>query len=319
MDATQWSGMSAAPSSTPLSAPLGPAPSDHWIATAHGRLFARRWAAGPAPCPDPSAPPPIVLFHDSLGCVDLWREFPAVLRRATGRGVIAYDRLGFGRSDARTGLLPRDFVEDEARTSLPALRAHFNVQRFVALGHSVGGGMAAHCAATRGTPGDGPGGAAGSDCDALITIAAQACVEERTLQGIREARDQFTQPGALERLARYHGADQARWVLSAWVDTWLHPGFADWSLAEAMARVTCPVLALHGDRDEYGSTEQPERIARWAAGPARVDILPGVAHVPHREQPDAVAQRIAGFLAGLPAGPADGTGHPPQQPPSTPG
>lgn len=300
MDATQWSGMSAAPSSTPLSAPPGPAPSDHWIATAHGRLFARCWAAGPTPCPDASAPPPIVLFHDSLGCVDLWREFPAVLCRATGRGVIAYDRLGFGRSDARTGLLPRDFVEDEARTSLPALRAHFGVQRFVALGHSVGGGMAAHCAATRGTPGDGPGGAAGSDCDALITIAAQACVEERTLQGIRDAQAQFeSHPEQFARLARYHGGskERARWVLSAWVDRWLDPAFAGWSLQGAMARVTCPVLALHGERDEYGSPEQPARIARWAAGPAQVCMLPGQAHSPHREQPAAAAGLVADFLA----------------------
>ncbi|WCM88695.1 alpha/beta fold hydrolase [Acidovorax sp. NCPPB 3576] len=299
----------SAPASSPPSAQTSVAePADHVIATAQGRLFARRWSAlspSPSPSPDGAALPPIVLFHDSLGCVDLWRDFPAVLCHATGREVIAYDRLGFGRSDARTGLLPRDFVAEEARTSLPALRAHFGVQRFVALGHSVGGGMAAHCAAARGGLADSHGGLgddAGSDCTALITISAQACVEERTLQGIREARDQFRSRGAMDRLARYHGPGKARWVLNAWVDTWLHPDFADWSLAEAMARVTCPVLALHGDRDEYGSIEQPERIARWAAGPARVEILPGVGHVPHREQPAAVAALIAQCLDGLPDG-----------------
>ncbi|GKT26712.1 alpha/beta hydrolase [Acidovorax sp. SUPP3334] len=307
-----------------MSAPLSFAPSsppeaaDHWIATAQGRLFARRWSAVSPPSPGAHEgtltallPPPIVLFHDSLGCVELWRAFPAALCQATGRDVVAYDRLGFGRSDARTGLLPLDFVADEARSSLPALRAHFGVQRFVALGHSVGGGMAAHCAAARNRTqgGDAAGDAArhaADDCAALITIAAQACVEERTLQGIREARDQFRIPGAMERLARYHGSDKAPWVLGAWVDTWLHPDFADWSLADAMARVTCPVLALHGDRDEYGSTEQPERIARWAVGPAQVQILPGAGHVPHREKPAAVAARIAQFLAALPAAHAAG-------------
>lgn len=259
---------------------------DAWITAPGGRLFSRRWAVGAGG----GGAAPIVLFHDSLGCVELWRDFPAVLCRATGRDVIAYDRLGFGRSDARTGLPPPDFIAQEAQGSLPALRAHWGVRRFVALGHSVGGGMAAHCAAD---PGEG-------SCEALVTIAAQACVEERTLQGIRDAQAQFEgHPEQFARLARYHGGskERARWVLSAWVDRWLDPAFAGWSLKGAMARVTCPVLALHGALDEYGSPEQPARIARWAAGPARVCMLPGQAHSPHREQPAAVAGLVVDFLA----------------------
>ncbi|GAA6118931.1 alpha/beta hydrolase [Acidovorax sp. FG27] len=268
-----------------------PPPQDAWIATPAGRLFSRRWSPAAAASQAAGSGPraPIVLFHDSLGCVELWRDFPAVLCQATGRDVIAYDRLGFGRSDPRAGVPPPDFVAEEAALGLPALRAHWGVGRFVALGHSVGGGMAAHCAA-----------AAPGDCEALVTIAAQACVEARTLQGIREAQAQFAaSPGQLDRLARYHGGstERARWVLSAWVDRWLDPAFAGWSLQGAMARVTCPVLALHGERDEYGSPDQPARIAHWAAGPAQVCMLPGQAHSPHREQPAAVAARVADFLA----------------------
>ena len=56
-------------------------------------------------------------------------------------------------------------------------------------------------------------------------------------------------PGQVERLARYHG-DKARWVLDAWIGSWLHPGFASWTLAEVLPRVACPVLALHGALDE---------------------------------------------------------------------
>ncbi len=313
----QSRGMSAPSPGTPApalsgAAPLShvpPTPHDAWVDAPQGRLFTRRWTPGPA-VPDVSsttaALPPILLFHDSLGCVELWRDFPAALCGATGRDVIAYDRLGFGRSDARTAPLPLDFIGEEARTSLPALRAQLGFDRFVALGHSVGGAMAAHCAADADAaagmdPGTGPESVRG--CDALVTVAAQACVEERTLEGIRAARDQFHRsPEALQRLARYHGGDgaRARWVLGAWVDTWLHPDFAGWSQADVLARVHCPVLALHGDEDEYGSTEQPERIVRWAAGPARVEILPGAAHVPHRERPHDLAQRVARFLADLP-------------------
>lgn len=282
-------------SHAPSSAATAPAPEpkDHWVTTPQGRLFTRRWSA-PAPSAGQPALPPIVLFHDSLGCVELWRGFPALLGAAAGRDVIAYDRLGFGQSEMRAGALPLEFVEQEALTSLPALQAQLGFARYVALGHSVGGGMAAHCAAAA-TAGGEPGA-----CEALVTIAAQACVEERTLQGIRDARDQFQNHSEqMERLARYHAgsADKARWVLNAWVDTWLSPGFADWSLQAAMKRVNCPVLALHGEHDEYGSAEQPARIARWAAGPAQVTIIPGAAHVPHREQPEAVAGWVARFLA----------------------
>ncbi len=312
--AAQSRSMSAPPPGTPAPALLHPitqahvppTPHDTWVHTPHGRLFTRRWTPGPTASGASSsgtALPPILLFHDSLGCVELWRDFPSALCAATGRDVIAYDRLGFGRSDARTAPMPLDFIGEEALASLPALRAQLGFAGFAALGHSVGGAMAAHCAADGGTGrGTRTGSAGSAGCEALVTVAAQACVEERTLEGIRAARDQFHRsPEALQRLARYHGGDEARarWVLGAWIDTWLHPDFAHWSQAGVLARVHCPVLALHGDQDEYGSTEQPERIARWAAGPARVEILPGAAHVPHRERPQDLAQRVARFLADL--------------------
>ncbi|WP_246483657.1 alpha/beta fold hydrolase [Paenacidovorax monticola] len=144
----------------------------------------------------PSTPPsPIVLFHDSLGCVELWRDLPAALCLATGRPVIAYDRLGFGRSDARRLRPPLDFVAQEADDYFPVLREQLGVERFIALGHSVGGGMAIHCAAEW-----------ADTCDALVTVAAQVFAEERTLGGIRVAREQFQDPQQIERLARYHGS-----------------------------------------------------------------------------------------------------------------
>ena len=260
-------------------------PEDFWITHPDGRMLARRWQPT-APCP---ALAPIVMLHDSLGCVALWRSFPADLCRATGRTVIAYDRLGFGQSDQRTARPSLDFIAEEAQQYFPALREQLGIGRFVALGHSVGGGMAVHCAAQ--SP---------ADCEALITIAAQAFVEDRCLQGIRTAQAQFQDPAHLERLTRYHG-DKAHWVLDAWVGNWLHPDFADWSLAGVLPQVTSPVLALHGDLDEYGSDRHPHRIGELSTGPAQVHLLPGVAHVPHREKPEQVLGLIQDFLATPPA------------------
>jgi len=257
---------------------------EHWIPHPAGRLHARDW---PAPGGAAGAPP-LVLLHDSLGSVELWRDFPSQLRNATGRRVIAYDRLGFGRSDARTEPPSADFIAEEATTWFPRVREHLGLERFALLGHSVGGGMAVNIAARH-----------RQACTALVTIAAQAFVEERTLQGLRAARVSFAEPGQLERLARYHG-DKARWVLSAWLDTWLSPAFADWSLAPVLPDVRCPVLALHGELDEYGSAAFPALIARLAGGPARMELLAGLGHVPQREQPEAIVRRVAEFLAQQP-------------------
>lgn len=253
---------------------------DHWVQHPQGRIFARRWQPAVA---DPQLSP-IVLFHDSLGSVALWRDFPAALAQATGRATIAYDRLGFGQSDPRPSLPSLDFVAEETAVYFPALRQQLGLERFVALGHSVGGGMAIHSAAEF-APG----------CEALVTIAAQVYPEDRTLQGIRAARDLFQDPKQVDKLARYHG-DKTRWVLDAWIDNWLHPGFAAWTLTGVLPRVTCPVLTIHGELDEYGSTHHPDLIAELAAGPVQKAILPGIAHVPHREQPERIVAMVAAFL-----------------------
>jgi pimeloyl-ACP methyl ester carboxylesterase len=259
----------------------GPIPfHDQWVRHPQGRIFVRRWQ----PPGRPARGNPIVLLHDSLGCVELWRDLPAALCQATGREVIAYDRLGFGRSDARGERPSLGFVAEEARDFFPQVCEQLGVEGFVVMGHSVGGGMALQCAA------EWPG-----RCEALVTLSAQIFPEERTLDGIRAARAHFRAPEQIERLARYHG-DKARWVLDAWTEVWLDPGFAAWSLVDVLPRVRCPLLALHGGQDEYGSTRHPELIGQHAGGPARVEVLAGVGHLPHRERPDDVLRGVRELL-----------------------
>ena len=257
-------------------------PRDLWVDHPQGRIFAREWSPPGVGAHRP--PSPIVLFHDSLGCVELWRDFPAALSVASGRRVIAYDRLGFGRSDAREVLPELDFIAEEARVYFPAVREQLGLERFVVFGHSVGGGMAVNCAA-----------AFAGACDALITESAQVFPEDLTLSSIAEAKGQFVDESQLQRLARYHG-DKARWVLDAWTESWLHPGFAAWSLKSVLPQVRCPVLAIHGMHDEYGTRVHPEMIGELSAGPAQVAILPDTFHVPHRERPEAVIELVCGFL-----------------------
>lgn len=260
--------------------PSPPHVCDHFIPVGKGKLFARAWRPDGA---DPNVPA-ILMFHDSLGSVELWRDFPAALVAATGLPVVAYDRLGFGRSSAHPALLCRDFVEAEGRLVIPALRRVVGLDRFIAFGHSVGGGMAVAAAS-----------AFPDACAGVVTLAAQSFIEDRTLAGIRAAQAQFDDPPQVARLSRYHG-DKARWVLAAWIETWLAPDFADWTLDGVLRQARAPLLAMHGDQDEFGSFAHLDRIAAKAGGSVAAMRLSACGHVPHREKPREVLSLVAGFI-----------------------
>lgn len=256
---------------------------DVWIEHPLGRIFARIWTpSSQVQQSEPGAP--IVLFHDSLGCVELWRDFPSELSAVSGRKVIAYDRLGFGKSDPRRDMPAFDFVAEESRVYFTVIRKCLGLQKFVAFGHSVGGGMAVNCAA------DYP-----ETCEALITESAQTFAEDRTLQSITLAKEQFKDDRQFERLRKYHG-EKAEWVLHAWTDSWLDPRFSAWSLAAVLPKVRCPVLAIHGEHDEYGSAVHPETIKRLCSGPSRMEIVKDAYHVPHRERAEFVLDLVSRFI-----------------------
>lgn len=252
--------------------------SDSLVPVPGGSVFVRRWIRA---CSDR---PPLILLHDSLGSVEQWRDFPEALATVADTEVIAYDRLGFGRSAPRPERPSVNFVSEEAATFFPALRRALGLTTFSLFGHSVGGAMALAIAASE-----------QEGCRAVITEAAQAFVEERTLEGIRAAKAEFDRPEQFARLTRWHG-EKARWVLDAWAEVWLSPQFRSWSLDGQLPSVRCPVLAIHGDLDEYGSVEFARRIAGKVAGPAELAILEGCGHVPHRERRADVLRLVAAFL-----------------------
>jgi pimeloyl-ACP methyl ester carboxylesterase len=261
--------------STPLRATV---PSDQQVEVPGGRVFIRRWPT------EGSARAPLVLLHDSLGSVEQWRDFPEALAQATGREVLAYDRLGFGQSTPRTTRPGVDFIREESSALFPAMVRALGLTRYALFGHSVGGAMALSIAAEH-----------GAACEAVVTEAAQAFVEGRTLAGIRAARAQFDDPEQFEKLTRWHGA-KAKWVLNAWTEVWLSDEFAAWSLDDVLGRVQCPALAIHGDLDEFGSVEFPRRITSRSGGRSELAILANCGHVPHRERRDEVLRVTTSFL-----------------------
>lgn len=251
----------------------------HKVPTAAGELYAEQWQVAT------STLSPIILLHDSLGSVQLWRDFPAQLAQMTQRQVIAYDRLGFGLSEAHPTQLQADFILTEAHKSFAAILDYFTVQNFIVLGHSVGAGMAVGCASYY-----------LQRCDALILISGQIFNEERTIAGVKTAQQLFQQPNQLQRLEKYHG-DKAVWVLNSWTGMWLSEKFKQWSLEQDAQTVQSPSLIIHGAEDEYGSVLHPQKFAQAFKAHSEVWIVENGKHFPHKEQPMEVLARIQKFLA----------------------
>lgn len=253
---------------------------DHRLTTPYGTVLAREWTSA-------SSSVPLVLLHDSLGCIELWRDLPRQLALATGRRVVAYDRPGFGQSAPQDRRPQPDFVVNEAVYAFRAVLDGLGIDRFVAAGHSVGGGMTLAIVASY-----------PEQCLAGITISAQSFLVDLTREGIRAARAEFSKPEMRQKLARYHGA-RTDWVLDAWIGSWLSPAFDDWSLDAVLPKIRQPLLSIHGALDEYGSPEQLRRIADSSAGPVQSLLIEDAAHFPHRSHEAETLAAITAFLAGV--------------------
>lgn len=227
---------------------------------------------------------PIVLLHEGLGSLGLWRDLPERMAATTGRRVFAYERAGHGGSDPPAG--PRDpgYLRHEGERVLPAVLDAVGVARCVPYGHSDGGSIALLLAAAR------PERVA-----ACVTAAAHVFVEEETLAGIRQARAAWDD-GLGARLARHHGAG-TRALFDAWSLTWLGADFRNWAITDRLSAITCPVLAIQGRDDEYGTPAQVAAIVAGTRGHGEGLLLPGCGHAPHQQARDATLAAVAGFLA----------------------
>ena len=249
-----------------------------FIDVAGGRIEYERVDAGRSPA--------IVLLHEGLGSVAMWRDFPAEVARATGHDVLAYSRHGYGRSSPLRGERPVRFMHDEALVVLPRLLDALGVERPVLLGHSDGGSIALIHA-----------GGSGRAVAGLVLLAPHVMVEEISVTSIAAARVAFETTDLRARLSRYH--DDVDGAFRGWNDVWLRPDFRAWNVEEYLPAIACPILAVQGDQDEYGTMDQIERIAR-AARDVEVLALPA-GHSPHRDCPQQVLAAVSRFVSRLPS------------------
>jgi len=230
--------------------------------------------------------PPIVFLHDSLGCIDVWRDFPQRLCDKSKRDGVVYDRQGYGKSDPFTRARDIGYLEREAET-LAKLVAKLELGKCVLFGHSDGGSIALIAAAKS------PELVAG-----VITEGAHVFVEEITLEGIRQAQKLFAKTDLKQRITKYHG-DKTEGVISAWIDTWLSCEYRDFNMEHFLPSIKCPVLAIQGVGDEYGSEKQVDAIVEKVSGPSTKDIVDYARHTPHKEAADYTLNITSTYICGI--------------------
>ena len=236
----------------------------------------------------------VIMLHEGLGSVAMWRDFPARVAATTTHTVLAYSRLGYGKSDplpdgadprgARRGLRQPDFMHREAFEVLPALIAALGIERPVLLGHSDGASIALLYASRHPVTG-------------VIAMAPHVKVEDISIASIEASRVAWETTDLPARLARYH--DDAEGAFCGWNDVWLDPAFRDWNIEAELPLIKAPVLAVQGEDDQYGSLYQIEEIARRHSR-TRLFKIPGCGHSPQRDQPAIVLGAVQSFLATLP-------------------
>lgn len=228
--------------------------------------------------------PVIVFLHDSLGCVELWRDFPKQLAEISKCNVLIYDRLGYGKSDSmRTSVRPVNYLELEADI-LNDLLEILKIENAVLFGHSDGGSIALITASKY-----------KDRVKALICEAAHIFVEDITLEGIKEAVQAYETTNLPLRLQKYHG-EKTETIFKAWTETWLRNDFRDWNIEHLLPKIDSPLLFIQGESDEYGTLDQVNKTINLVSGKSEKYIISEAGHTPHKQAPALVLNKAAEFI-----------------------
>lgn len=246
---------------------------------AAGHALCYEWIEGSAPT--------LVFLHEGLGSIRQWRDFPAQVAEATGCRALIYDRYGYGQSDIlQEARRTVRFMHDEALLFLPDIRKHLGIDDAVLVGHSDGASIALIHAG------------AGYAARGVAVMAPHVFIEPVCLSSIAAAMQAFETTDLPERLGRYHR--DARKTFYGWADVWTEENFKSWDIrSDYLPSIRCPVLAIQGEQDEYGTMAQLDDIARNVAGPCELLKLPGCGHIPFRDQPEATLAEVTRFVEAL--------------------
>lgn len=229
----------------------------------------------------------LLLLHEGLGSIALWRDFPQTLANSLGEQVVAYSRYGYGQSEILAEARTADFMHREAGLPLISLRQQLGLRKPILIGHSDGASIALlHASANPG------------ETLAVVALAPHVFVELLCIESIKQVSEIFQNGDLPQRMGRYH-FDPVK-TFEGWSQIWLAEEFKNWNIESDVARITCPVLAIQGHDDRFGSMQQIDRIAALLP---RTELLKldHCGHSPHLEQSDLTLKRIKQFIGGIDA------------------
>ncbi|NGP89918.1 alpha/beta fold hydrolase [Fodinibius halophilus] len=231
--------------------------------------------------------PTLVFLHDSLGCIELWRDFPEKVAERTECNLIIYDRQGYGQSPPFSySKRDNNYMELEADI-LHELLDFWDIDDAILFGHSDGGSIALMAAAKY------PESILG-----IITEGAHIFVEDITISGIKEVIKRYEKTDLKKKLAKYHG-DKTDDMFWAWADTWTSDRFKKWNIEDFLPSVTCPSMIIQGNEDQFGSLEQVHTIVNQTSGRSEELVIPETKHTPHKKRPELVLSESAKFIQEL--------------------
>lgn len=237
--------------------------------------------------PQPIQNTTIVMLHEGLGCVRLWRDFPRRVSDATGFGVFAYSRAGYGQSSLDSLPRPLNYMTLEATDVLPDILDAIGLVRGILLGHSDGATIAAIHA----------GSVSDLRIRGLVLIAPHFFTEEMGLVEIARAKEAFETTDLKSKMAKYHRNPDH--TFRGWNDAWLHPDFKKWDVSDVIDHLRIPVLVIQGEGDQYGTLAQINEMEDRVNSPFEKKILSNCRHSPHNDQPDMTLAAITEFTARL--------------------
>lgn len=227
----------------------------------------------------------LVLLHEGLGCLALWKDFPQQLARRTGCPVLVYSRAGYGGSDPCSLPRPVSFMHAEALKVLPRILDAAQVKRALLVGHSDGASIALLAAGCGRDP----------RLQGLVLMAPHVFVEELTLHSIRAAAQAYADGNLRRRLSPYHGSN-VDCAFKGWSGVWLDAEFASWNIEDCLAHINIPVLCIQGQEDNYGTVRQLDKISAGLPQPPDILLLPDCGHSPFRDQALATLEAIEHFV-----------------------
>jgi pimeloyl-ACP methyl ester carboxylesterase len=236
-----------------------------------------RWVGDPS-----STQATVVFLHEGLGSVAMWKDFPERFCTEHGLKGLVFSRYGYGRSTPKPPdeHWAPDFMHLQAHEALPALLNALQIERPWLFGHSDGASIALLHAAR-------------FDVAGIVVVAPHILVEDISIASIEKAREAYATTDLRERLARYHVDPDS--AFRGWNDAWLSPAFRNWNIAAELATIRCPVLAVQGEDDEYGTLAQIRGIEERVPQ-TELLVIPHCGHSPHRDQPAILSREAGRFI-----------------------